>query len=906
MKSRIMFTDDNGSFRLENPKNLYELYFPLCNNEGFMSCITPVLHGDIKIDQHHFVLAPVSVEDLHNTKSARNFWVYIHGKGAFSVANNSSAQNSLKFTDKSSSSVTVEAGPLWHKLTVVDALAEMKFETTNFVPVDGSQVEIMVVSITNTGNETVTFTPTSAIPLYGRSADNIRDHRHVTSLVNRLIELVNGVAIKPEIVFDERGHKYNDAIYYVIGAEDDGSLPVGTIPWLHSFIGNGGTLEWPEAVVRNLKPDQLRKNNGNEYIGALRFRDCTLRPGESKSYIILIGICFDKETISIASGKFLRKDKCDIALSENKAYWDSIADKITFQAGPQNFPVWMKWVSLQPVFRKIYGCSFLPYHDYGRGGRGWRDLWQDCLSLILQTPLETRDLLLNNCAGIRIDGTNATIIGTKPGEFIADRNNIPRVWMDHGTWPYLTIKLYIDQSGDFGILLEKQTYFRDSLIYRAKARDDAWKESDGLKLCTEDGSVYSGTIFEHLLVQHLTSFFNVGEHNIILLEGADWNDTLDMARERGESTAFTALYGSNLIGLSDLILEAGKRLNIDKIEVFEELTALLDTLKGDPQYDSIGYKRNVLKAYLDLVSKGLTGKTVSVPIKELASDLRKKGEWITQYIRNNEFITTQNGFSFFNGYYNNDGQRVDGEFPEGVRMNLTAQVFTTMFGIATDEQVEKIHQSCNEFLKDPATGGYRLNTPLGPNKLNLGRCFAFDYGEKENGATFCHMAVMYMNALYRRNFVREAYEVFRSLYDLAQNYDVSEIYPGIPEYFNSYGKGRYHYLTGSASWLLMTVLTQMFGIRGDSGDLVIQPKLVKEQFDEDGTACVKTTFSGKVLNVRFINRKLLDYSRYVIKDLTINGKEERRFIMDPVTVRIPKEIIDAIPDNYLFMDIVID
>ena len=46
---------------------------------------------------------------------------------------------------------------------------------------------------------------------------------------------------------------------------------------------------------------------------------------------------------------------------------------------------------------------------------------------------ETRDLLLNNCAGIRIDGTNATIIGSRPGEFIADRNNI-QVWMDHGTW----------------------------------------------------------------------------------------------------------------------------------------------------------------------------------------------------------------------------------------------------------------------------------------------------------------------------------------------------------------------------------------------------------------------------------------------------------------------------------------
>ncbi len=57
-------------------------------------------------------------------------------------------------------------------------------------------------------------------------------------------------------------------------------------------------------------------------------------------------------------------------------------------------------------------------------------------------------MLLNNFAGIRVDGSNATIIGSKPGEFIADRNKIPRVWMDHGVWPFLTTQLYIDQTGD--------------------------------------------------------------------------------------------------------------------------------------------------------------------------------------------------------------------------------------------------------------------------------------------------------------------------------------------------------------------------------------------------------------------------------------------------------------------------
>ncbi len=67
-----------------------------------------------------------------------------------------------------------------------------------------------------------------------------------------------------------------------------------------------------------------------------------------------------------------------------------------------------------------------------------------------------------------------------------------------------------------------------------------------------------------MLIQHLTCFFNVGEHNIIKLEGADWNDGLDMAEERGESVAFTALYSSNLSALADTVLQLKTIHGIEK------------------------------------------------------------------------------------------------------------------------------------------------------------------------------------------------------------------------------------------------------------------------------------------------------------------------------------------------------
>ncbi len=70
---------------------------------------------------------------------------------------------------------------------------------------------------------------------------------------------------------------------------------------------------------------------------------------------------------------------------KTRAYWNKKVDDLSFQTNYKAFDQWMKWVTIQPKLRQIFGCSFLPHHDYGRGGRGWRDLWQDCLALLVQT-----------------------------------------------------------------------------------------------------------------------------------------------------------------------------------------------------------------------------------------------------------------------------------------------------------------------------------------------------------------------------------------------------------------------------------------------------------------------------------------------------------------------------------------
>jgi len=485
------FIDENGTFRWENPDAINELYFPLCNDAGLMSSITPVLHGDIKQNQHNFLLQPVSIEDLHNSKAARNFWIYEDGKAPWSVSGNSAIAHSKRFDAPSTVERIVEAGLLYHTVIYKDLERLLTSEVTSFVPANEDKVEIMTVKITNTASSPIEITATCAIPIFGRSAENIRDHRHVTSLVNRPEKRREGVTMKPVILFDETGHKWNKVLYYVLGSEKDGTCPLGSIASMENFIGAKGDLEWPQAVIENLSPEFFRNEvlEGRECIGGLRFAAKTIAPGESACYIILMGITTTEDDLEALFNRYNTLEKVQKTLLENNAHWLAKATKVIFESGLPGFSNWMKWIEVQPVFRKIYGCSFLPYHDYGKGGRGWRDLWQDCLSLILLEPEEVKNLLINNFGGVRIDGSNATIIGSNPGEFIADRNNIPRVWMDHGSWPYLTTKLYIDQTGDLDILLEKQTYFRDAQTGRAARKDEAWTPLYGNKLKTAGGAV---------------------------------------------------------------------------------------------------------------------------------------------------------------------------------------------------------------------------------------------------------------------------------------------------------------------------------------------------------------------------------------------------------------------------------
>ena len=767
----------------------------------------------------------------------------------------------------------------------------LKSTITSFVPRD-ENVEIMLVTLENLSDTDQKLTAYGAVPIFGRSADNIRDHRNVY-LCSPNQNYRRRCLGCPTMSFDERGHQLNHQIYYVLGFDDKEKTPKTFYPTVETFIGEGGTFTHPAAVYKDIEGVTADTHiDGREAMGAFKFETFTLAASQSKTFILLMGINDKEKAIQTVAEKYKSLATVEKALQETKDYWQEKVG-VDFKTGDSDFDGYMKWVCFQPFLRRLFGCSFLPHHDYGRGGRGWRDLWQDCLSRLLMEPKTVGDMIINNYKGVRLDGTNATIIGDGDGNFIADRNGITRVWMDHALWPLMTTKLYIDQTGDVDILTKEVSYFKDPHVKRGTEIDQDWNDNYGNEQRTSDNSVYTGSILEHLLIQHLTGFYEVGDHNIYRLRGADWNDALDMANDNGESVAFTAAYSGNLMDLASLIRLLESQTGTDSVEILEEIGLLL---KNDSDiFDNIKRKHQILEAYTNQCRHNVTGRKIRISLSELALNLIQKAAWLRQHLQKQEWLDFDEHEGCYNSYYDNSGKPTDGYYNDRMHMMLTGQVFPIMNFVATDEQIRKITASADHYLYRQEIGGYRLNTDFKEIKTDLGRMFGFAYGEKENGAVFSHMTVMYANALYRRGFAKEGWKALKTLADTALNFETSRIYPGIPEYFRADGRGVYHYLTGAASWYMLTMVTEAFGVHGKAGDLVLYPKLLAEQFDDNGRASITVQFADKTFHIHYDNPNQKDFGKYIIKKAVCDNQEID--ITDDAFAFITKDKLTELSDD---------
>ena len=274
----IKFIKNNfeNYFELELKQYHNYFYFPL-TNESFHASITPKLAGDSCIDLNSFFLKPVTMDDLFHSNYSRNFWVksknYLW----------SATGNSLSQKQNQDDHLIIHGGFLWHKTIRKNDKIGLKSEILNFIPSINQSIELMNIKITNISEVPQYIQVSSAIPIYGRSADNIRDHNHVTSLLNQLKITNYGVILKPTLSFDERGHTINTNNYQFYMTDANLNPPDEIYPLMDQFIGDG-SLDWPDYLTETTYPKiELENSQGLNVIGSATYFDTKLNPNEMRN-----------------------------------------------------------------------------------------------------------------------------------------------------------------------------------------------------------------------------------------------------------------------------------------------------------------------------------------------------------------------------------------------------------------------------------------------------------------------------------------------------------------------------------------------------------------------------------------------------------------------------------------------
>lgn len=797
------------------------IYFPLMNQKGLKGYLTPFFAGHLALDHDHYVLEPTSERDLYKP-SSRNVMFYIDGK-RYDLNGQLEHQQNKAFT--------YETGYGYQKVTRQED--SVKIETTSFL-VSETNTERHLINVTNTGDHAIQFKAISAVELYGRSAENQRDHRHVTSLLNVTHIDHHILTMTPTLHFDETGHHINQ-LSYGVAFEMQGHKNIGVSPTLDRFIGEGSRM-FPLGL-----DDLVLQGTyyGYETIASFHTETITIKPNTSVTLSLAIGVAEDTHSLKDMLKRALDVETFLVDLEASEALYAPYVNQLSFDLISDEVSQRLKFVSLQPLFRRIMGNSYLPHHDYGKGGRGWRDLWQDLIALNMYYDPNVYDMLYQYFKGVRLDGSNATIIGDQPGAFKADRNAITRVWSDHGAWPLITLLMYIHETGDVAFLLRKQSYFKDHLYGYGSIKKD---QKPGF-------TQYEGTILEHILVQHVVALNHLGEHGYVKLMDADWNDGLDMGHEHAETIAFTMMYVNNVLEIIHLI----QALDQDQFELLSPLKDLI-------------FKTMDLQTYFHSDVQDVEWVNKEALISALQS------------IYDSHMKHLQEAFveDIFQSYFDHKATLLDIDHT----VMLTGQAMALLNRIASLEQAVKLANKTKKVLFDATLGGYKLNSLYDQEKHGFGRAFYFAYGHKENGAVFSHMAMMYAYGLYNYQFNELADEAWTSILYQSMK-DDAQVYEGIPEYFNDEGKGKYLYLTGSASWLLFILRKQVFGLNFKFGQLFLEPKLVSSDFIE-GKASIHTMIFGQKTTIHYHLETPTNH--YHIKSIFANKKE----LQLPITTHYPE------------------
>ena len=576
------------------------------------------------------------------------------------------------------------------------------------------------------------------------------------------------------------------------------------------FIGVYNGFSDPQVVKEGKSHNSIA--HGWQPIGSHHI-SIDLEPGESKSYIFLLGYCENPKdqkweapnVINKAPAKKLIEAystdaQVDAAYDELKKYWNELLSRYTLTSKDEKLNrvvnIWNQYQCMV-TFNMSRSAS---YYESGLGrGMGFRDSCQDLLGFVHLIPDRARARIIDIANTQFEDGSTYHQYQplTKRGNAdIGGGFNDDPLWLIAGTSAYLR------ETGDYSILDEKCDFDND----HSKA----------------------APLMEHLRRSFGFTTTHLGPHSLPLIGRADWNDCLNLncfSEEPGESFQ---TFGPSEGPVAESVFIAGMY-----VKYGNEYADICDHL-------------------------GL--KDEAADVRSKVSDMTKAvesagwdGEW---------FIRA------FDAYGNPVGSHV---CEEG-QIYIEPQGMCVMAGIGKDDgKAEQALESVKERLDSKF--GIMLHQPAYTKyHVELGEISSYPPGYKENAGIFCHNNPWIACAETVVGHGNRAFAVFKKTCPIYLE-DISEIHRTEPYVYcqmvagrdaATFGEGKNSWLTGTAAWTFTTISQYILGIYPTLDGLSVNP-CIPSDVDK---YTVDRIYRGATYHITVLNPSHVEKG---IKSLTVDG-----------------------------------
>ncbi|MBP5553318.1 MAG: glycosyl transferase [Lachnospiraceae bacterium] len=636
----------------------------------------------------------------------------------------------------------------------------VRADVLTFVPVNDN-CEVSKLVVTNDSSEEKNISIFSYVEWCLWNADD--DSRNFQRNFSTGEVEVKGSAIYHKTEYRERRNHY--AVYSVNAPITAFDTARDSFLGLYHYAGN------PEAVLNGKLTNSMA--SGWSPIAAHQL-DVTLKPGESKSYVFVLGYIenpvedkweahnvINKKPAEALLSKYDTDAKVDAAFAELNDQWDKLLNIYTVDSSNDKVNrmvnIWNQYQCMV-TFNMSRSAS---YYESGIGrGMGFRDSCQDLLGFVHLIPDRARERIIDIASTQFEDGRAYHQYQplTKKGN-----SDIGSGFGDDPLWLIAGTSAYIRETGDATILDEMVPFDNDASVAQ--------------------------TLMEHLRRSFGYVDTHRGPHRLPLIGRADWNDCLNLNCHSTQPGESFQTFGPSEGPVAESIFIGGMF-----VKYGNEYADLCD-----------------LKGLTDEAAK-VRASVAEMNEILLDSNAGWDGEWFVRA-------------------YDSYGNKVGSKECEEGKIFIEPQGFCVLAGVGTETgQAQKALDSVKEHL-DTKYGVMILQPAYTVYHEELGEVSSYPPGYKENAGIFCHNNPWVSIAETVIGRGDRAFEVYKKTCP-AYTEEISEIHRTEPYIYcqmvagadaKFHGEGKNSWLTGTAAWTFVNISQYILGVYPTLKGLSVDP-----------------------------------------------------------------------------------